>query len=500
MQSLLTLPSPSNMLKKSTTIFVFLFSTIFCFSQFTPGVSYFGTNNYIEYIAGNLPVIISVAHGGNQNPGNIPDRMCNNPTTITDLNTNELALEIDTAFVNLFGCHPHTILTHLSRKKIDNNRDIIDGACGNADAELAWTEFHNYIDTAAKYVNLKYGKGFYIDLHGHGHAIQRLELGYLLTGANYDLSDDELNAQLYIDKSSLKKLVSTNIQALTHAQLLRGDFALGTLLMNGGYPSVPSKLIPSPNGDPYFDGGYNTENYTSVVGGTIDGVQIECNMTGVRDTKANRKKFADSLAAALKIILIQHYGLQTSLQNCQIVLPVKISYFNLFWNSFTQQVDIQWQTTGEINNHYFEVLRSVNAKDFIVIGKVMAKNNNESTANYNAIDINPPAGEVYYKLRQYDKDNNFNEFEIKHITIKAKPQTTKVDPVCNNNQINIYLPEKEKLPLQAMLFSMNGKNVGSFLLQKNGLNQIDVGALPSGIYTLKLCQNQSVSAFKIIKL
>src|SRR5262249_16761368 len=32
---------------------------------YTPGQSYFGRNNYIEYIAGNSPLILSAAHGGN---------------------------------------------------------------------------------------------------------------------------------------------------------------------------------------------------------------------------------------------------------------------------------------------------------------------------------------------------------------------------------------------------------------------------------------------------
>ena len=31
---------------------------------YVPGQSYFGRNNYIEYVAGNAPVIYSAPHGG----------------------------------------------------------------------------------------------------------------------------------------------------------------------------------------------------------------------------------------------------------------------------------------------------------------------------------------------------------------------------------------------------------------------------------------------------
>ena len=41
---------------------------------YLPGVSYFGRSNYIEYIAGDLPIIISAPHGGALIPAEMPDR------------------------------------------------------------------------------------------------------------------------------------------------------------------------------------------------------------------------------------------------------------------------------------------------------------------------------------------------------------------------------------------------------------------------------------------
>src|SRR5262245_1097109 len=61
---------------------------------YTPGQSYFGRNNYIEYIAGDSPVILSATHGGDLTPAQIPDRTdatCGaTVTTTADLNTYEL--------------------------------------------------------------------------------------------------------------------------------------------------------------------------------------------------------------------------------------------------------------------------------------------------------------------------------------------------------------------------------------------------------------------------
>jgi hypothetical protein len=78
-------------------------------------------------------------------------------------------------------------------------------------------------------------------------------------------------------------------------------------------------------GQPYFSGGYNTVRHSSYLGGTVDGVQIECNMAGVRDTPQNRRRFADSLALALEDFLDAHYFVGGALAQC---LPTSVAEHN----------------------------------------------------------------------------------------------------------------------------------------------------------------------------
>lgn len=42
--------------------------------SYVAGQSYFGRNGYIEYVAGNAPVILTAPHGGSLTPTGIPDR------------------------------------------------------------------------------------------------------------------------------------------------------------------------------------------------------------------------------------------------------------------------------------------------------------------------------------------------------------------------------------------------------------------------------------------
>ena len=300
---------------------IFCLVIFFNFTSFTqiyiPGKSYFGKNNYTEYIAGSLPIIISAPHGGYLTPINIPDRTCNNPTTVRDSYTQELIREIDSACLAIFNCHPHIIICHLDRKKLDANRNLEDGACGNNYAVEAWNDFHGFINIAKEKVKADYQKGFYIDLHGHGHPILRLELGYLFSKAELNLSDSILNFQSYINKSSIRELVSTNKNKFTHSELLRGEFSFGNILHQNGFASVPSLTIPFPlSSEDYFSGGYNTSIHSSAIGGTINGVQIESHYTGARDIQENRKKYAMAIAKSLKIYLLKHIFNENDLSKC----------------------------------------------------------------------------------------------------------------------------------------------------------------------------------------
>lgn len=269
-----------------------------------------GTNNYVEYHVGTMPIVISVAHGGDIEPMTIPDRSCNNPVYATDAYTIETALEIKNTLYNLSGCYPHIIINNLKRSKLDCNRNIADGACGNPEAETAWNEFHDFIVAAENTANQEYDdQSFFIDLHGHGNPIQRIELGYLLYDDELELPDSVLNGEEYIDYSSIQNLANANVNNYTHAQLLRGSEAFGTLLANQNYPSVPSQQIPYPGTNTnYFSGGYITANHTSYASDVnINGLQMELNYTDIRDTQENRIQFSSAFAQAITEYLNTHF-------------------------------------------------------------------------------------------------------------------------------------------------------------------------------------------------
>jgi hypothetical protein len=158
--------------------------------QPVPDQSYYGRSQYVQYFPGELPVVLSAGHGGDLLPGEIPDRTYG--TTVQDANTMDLALRVRQAIKDQTGSWPHLVVSHLRRIKLDPNREIVEAAQGNLAAERAWWEYHTYIKRARQIIEADFGEGYYIDLHGHGHTIQRLELGYLLSSSQLASSDEAL--------------------------------------------------------------------------------------------------------------------------------------------------------------------------------------------------------------------------------------------------------------------------------------------------------------------
>jgi len=161
--------------------------------------------------------------------------------------------------------------------------------------------------TARATVSADFGRGLFLDIHGHGHDIERLELGYLLTSDELNRPDINLNSLDVVARTSIRELGRTS--PIPFSRLLRGPTSLGGLFQEEDIPSVPSPAAPGPGEDPYFRGGYNTRRHGSLDDAeVIDGIQIEHHWTGVRDNEGSRTLYAAKAAAVIRAFMLEHYG------------------------------------------------------------------------------------------------------------------------------------------------------------------------------------------------
>ena len=254
----------------------------------------FACSGLVEYVAGDLPLILTAPHGGRLKPDDIPNRT--QGTLLRDSFTDLLARDVADAVRARTGRQPHLVICHLHRAKVDCNREVGEGAQSNAAAAAVWQAFHDFVAEARdSATRTNTAPALLLDVHAHGHAVPRVELGYLLSRKQLALPDAEL--EKLAERTSIRDL-ARHTQG-SFVDLLRGPRSLGGLLQERGVAATPSPANPASAGEDYFNGGYITRRYCSRDGGALSAIQAECPGKGFRSPEDKRRAFADALADAL---------------------------------------------------------------------------------------------------------------------------------------------------------------------------------------------------------
>jgi hypothetical protein len=269
----------------------------------TPAPVRNGETGYIRHWPGELPIVLSVPHDGAIAPADIPDRTTG--VTVRDSHARALAEAIRDALRERFGRAPHLIVCELSRRKVDCNRALAEGATDPV-AIRTWREYHGAIDAAERAVLARSPHGLYLDIHSHGHPKKRLEIGYLLPADDLRLPDARLDADGTVAARSSIRALSRRTPA-KFSELLRGETSLGGLLAARGVPAVPSPAELPAKADPYFNGAFDIAAHGSRDGGRLDAAQFE--VPGPqRDTPEHRAATAKAVAEALEVYFERHFG------------------------------------------------------------------------------------------------------------------------------------------------------------------------------------------------
>lgn len=264
----------------------------------TPGQKYSGRQGYIDYYAGNVPLILHAPQGGDQRPAEMRgERLVD---TVRFAGTAELALEIRQALHERTGGWAHVVINNLHPINLYPDRELVSAAMSNQAARRAWWEYHTYLEQAVASVGQKFGEGLVHSIRGHDHPIPRVELGYLTSQTSLTLPDEVLDSIVYVSGSSVRGLASKPGKTLSG--IIRGPKSLGTLLENRGYPATPSQSQPMPGMPgqvPYLNGAFSTNRYGSRDGGPTHAIQLAHYTPGLLDTEANRRAYAVALVDAL---------------------------------------------------------------------------------------------------------------------------------------------------------------------------------------------------------
>lgn len=262
--------------------------------------------DYIISRKGNIPLLLVAPHGGDLKPQWIENRGCEGAVISQDQYTLGIALQIENELKKR-TYQPYIVYAKIHRIKVDLNRSLETSHCEDDSSNDLWRSFHQQIESYRYEIIQKYSRGLMIDIHGHGHPNQRIELGYLLNSEQ--LRSLSTNGSLENSLTSINSLVNNHPENISLNELIIGENSLGTLLSSAGFPSVPSAQDPAPNlGDPFFSGGSNTKLYGSKTRSGVDAIQLELNRQNLRQESEDRIRFSKTFATVILSYIQHHYS------------------------------------------------------------------------------------------------------------------------------------------------------------------------------------------------
>jgi hypothetical protein len=157
------------------------------------------------------------------------------------------------------------------------------------------------------------------------------------------------------------------------------------------------------------------------------------------------------------------------------LLPIELSEFYAKLTA-EHQVNLEWLTATELNNHYFEIQRSKDGLSFATIGEVEGHGTSREPNSYSWLDQQPFSGWSYYRLKQVDFDGKF----------------THSDPISihnvNETKFSVYpVPTRGKTLFLSVKDDVKVFNLmGDLVFSDSDVSEISLEGFEPGIYLIRI--------------
>lgn len=177
-------------------------------------------------------------------------------------------------------------------------------------------------------------------------------------------------------------------------------------------------------------------------------------------------------------------------------LPINLIYFKAQLSG--ESVKLSWATAQEENNSEFIVERSSDGTTWDKVAEMPGAVNSNVKLNYAINDFDPLLGISYYRLKQKDLDGTTTTFKVVSVVRSdIKELEARIYPNPADEFVHVSFKSKTE-PLSVKLIDANGKTLSiPFKQNHNGL-VLDIAALSSGLYHLKVITEEKTYIKKLL--
>ena len=226
--------------------------------------------------------------------------------------------------------------------------------------------------------------------------------------------------------------------------------------------------------------------------------QISCR-TKVSDVAKLEFGIGDGFNGTLQVDDVQVYNSPTS---PQIILPVNL--ISLTATAIDNKaISVKWVTSLEVNNKYFIVQHSTNGIDFYTIDTVASKSKSYAQTTYSITDISPISGINYYRLLQIDIDGKSTLSNTVFAIITPNDiNAFSVFPNPSHSNVTLRVNCKKQENISMVIVDNKGAIIQSKKMALTVGTQyynINIAALPTGVYNISLIFEKEIITQQIIK-
>lgn len=191
-----------------------------------------------------------------------------------------------------------------------------------------------------------------------------------------------------------------------------------------------------------------------------------------------------------------------STYNCEVasapifVLPVKFVSFDASFAGNT--VNCKWITEAEINNHHFELERSLDGNEFATVAIIFSAENTTNVRNHYSYKDNSLSvqnrGTIFYRVKQVDIDGKSAYSPVAYVKKGAAiSKNMLVSPNPFSEALSVKFESAETGQAEIKILSLTGQPVVTKnTIVNKGANNLQVGELSNfsrGVYLLQVSIN-----------
>jgi hypothetical protein len=186
------------------------------------------------------------------------------------------------------------------------------------------------------------------------------------------------------------------------------------------------------------------------------------------------------------------------------LLPVDFKSFYALKTG--EDARLTWQVENDLDNKHFEIMRSLDGRNFKAIETLKALNNGRSANSYETMDFGITklgSREVFYQIKQVDKDGTITNSPIRKLSVDGLGKAVSAFPNPAKNTTKVKVEASEAGHGNLIMRDGMGRQVRLVNTQfHRGINLFDMNimGLASGEYTIQVNGGGVNETIKLTKI